>query len=166
LTGVITAGEPHVGAPLTYGNPATKNITYVDVEVTTKNDAKILDATLSSTTAVDLDFELRTMDGIVLDDSGEADANEHVAARVKPNTKYILRVKGFANGPSEFKIISDQYVPEGSPNANVPGTITPGSETESGSGSGSIIAPTGLVKMVLRFTVNPLTRTVTAKIIK
>jgi hypothetical protein len=165
LTGVITAGEPHVGAPLTYGNPATKNITYVDVEVTTKDDAKIIDATLSSATAVDLDFEIRTVDGVVLDDSGEPDANEHVAARVKPNTKYILRVKGFTNGPSEFRIISDQYVPEGSPNANVPGTITPGSETGSGSSTGSI-APTGIVKMVLRFTVNPLTRTVTAKLLQ
>jgi hypothetical protein len=166
LTGVITAGEPHVGSPLTYGNPATKNITYVDMEVTTKDDAKILNATLSSTTAVDLDFELRTVDGVVLDDSGNADANENVAARVKPNTKYILRVKGFTNGPSEFKIISDQYVPEGSPNANVPGTITPGSETESGSSGDGSIAPTGIIKLVLRFTVNPLTRTVTAQIIK
>ena len=132
LTGIITAGEPHVGAPLTYGNPATKNITWVDVEVTTKNDAKLLDATLSSTTAVDLDFELRTVDGVVLDDSGNSDANEHVAARVKGNTKYILRVKGFTNGPSEFKIVSDQYVPEGSPNANVAGTVTPGAEAGSG----------------------------------
>jgi hypothetical protein len=163
LTGIITAGEPNVGAPVTYGNPATKNITWVDVEVTTKSDAKVLDATLSSTTAVDLDFELRTVDGTVLDDSGNSDANEHVAARVKPNTKYILRVKGFTNGPSEFKIISDQYVPEGSPNANVPGTITPGAQTQSGGGTSS---PTAIIKMVLRFTVNPLTRTVTAKIIQ
>jgi hypothetical protein len=164
LTGVITAGEPHAGSPLTYGNPATKNITYVDVEVTTKDDAKLLDATLSSTTAVDLDFELRTVDGVVLDDSGNSDANEHVAARVKGNTKYILRVKGFANGPSEFRIVSDQYVPEGSPNANVPGTVTPGAEA--GSGGGSTTPATGIIKMVLRFTVNPLTRTVTAKIIQ
>jgi hypothetical protein len=162
LTGVITAGEPHVGSPLTYGNPATKNITWVDVEVTTKSDAKILDATLSSTTAVDLDFELRTVDGVILDDSGNADANEHVAARVKGNTKYILRVKGFTNGPSEFRIVSDQYVPEGSPNANVPGTVTPGSDDGSSSGSST----TGIVKMVLRYTVNPLTKTVTVKIIK
>jgi hypothetical protein len=164
LTGIITAGEPNVGAPLTYGNPATKNITWVDVEVTTKNDAKILDATLSSTTAVDLDFELRTVDGTVLDDSGNPDANEHVAARVKPDTKYILRVKGFTNGPSEFKIVSDQYVPEGSPNANVPGTVTPGTQT--GSGGGGTSLPTGVIKMVLRFTVNPLTRTVTSRIIQ
>jgi hypothetical protein len=165
LTGVITAGEPHAGAPQTYGNPLTKNVTYVDVEVTTKSDAKLLDATLSSATAVDLDFELRTVDGTVLDDSGNTDANEHVAARVKGNTKYILRVKGFANGPSEFKIVSDQYVPEGSPNANVPGTITPGTETESGTAT-TAAAPTAIIKMVLRFTVNPLTRTVTAKIIQ
>ncbi|MDT4966016.1 MAG: hypothetical protein QOJ64_753, partial [Acidobacteriota bacterium] len=149
-----------LGSPVTYGNPNTEGITWVDVEVTTKNDAKILDATLSSTTAVDLDFELRTVDGVVLDDSGESNANEHVAARVKPNTKYILRVKGFTNGPSDFKIVSDQYLPEGSPNANVAGTITPGAPGGGGS------SPTGIVKMVLRFTVNPLTKTVVAKIIQ
>ncbi|HUQ31017.1 MAG TPA: M36 family metallopeptidase [Pyrinomonadaceae bacterium] len=166
LTGIITAGEPNVGAPVTYGNPAAKNITYVDVEVTTKDDAKILDATLSSTTAVDLDFELRTVDGTVLDDSGNGDANEHVAARVKPGTKYILRVKGFTNGPSEFKIVSDQYVPVGSPNANVPGTVTPGADSDGGGSTTTGIATTSVIKMVLRFTVNPLTRTVTAKIIQ
>ncbi|MBA2733216.1 MAG: hypothetical protein H0U54_10045 [Acidobacteria bacterium] len=99
----------------------------------------------------------------MLDDSGNSDASEHVAARVKGNTKYILRVKGFANGPSEFRIVSDQYVPEGSPNANVPGTVTHGAEAGSGSGG---TTPTGIIKMAMRFTVNPLTRTVTAKIIQ
>ena len=160
-TGVITAGEVHVGAPLTYGNPTTKDITWVDVEITTKPDAQILDARLSSTTAVDLDFELRSTDGRVLDDSGETNANEHVSSKVKGNTKYILRVKGFLNGPSDFKIISDQYLPQGSPNANIAGTITPGSDTGGGTSS-----PTGIVRMLIRFTVNPLTKSVTAKLLQ
>ena len=163
-TGVIGAGEPHVGFPQTYGNPLTKDITWVDVEITTKPDAHVIDATLSSTTAVDLDFELRTVDGVVLDDSGNTDANEHVTARVKGGLKYILRVKGFTNGPSEFRIVSDQWLTAGSPNANVPGTITPGADggTTTTSGTTSL---TATVQRVVRFTVNPLTRTVTFKLL-
>jgi hypothetical protein len=161
-TGVITAGEPHVGAPLTYGHPLTKDITWVDVEITTKPDAHVIDATLSSTTAVDLDFELRTTDGVVLDSSGEIDANEHVTARVKGGLKYILRVKGFTNGPSEFRIVSDQWLTAGSPNANVPGTITPGAD---GSTAGTSSPTTAVVTRILRFTVDPLTKTVTFKLL-
>ena len=162
-TGVITAGEPHAGAPQTYGNPLTKDVTWVDVEITTKPDAHVIDAKLSSTTAVDLDFELRTVEGVVLDDSGNTDANEHVTARVKGGLKYILRVKGFTNGPSEFRIVSDQWLTAGSPNANVPGTITPGAD--GGTTTGGTATLTSTVRRIVRFTVNPLTRSVTFKLL-
>ncbi|HLL73847.1 MAG TPA: M36 family metallopeptidase, partial [Pyrinomonadaceae bacterium] len=155
-TGVIAAGEPHLGLPQTYGHPLTKDITWVDVEITTKPDAHVIDAKLSSTTAVDLDFELRTADGVVLDDSGNTDANEHVTARVKGGLKYILRVKGFTNGPSEFRIVSDQWLTAGSPNANVPGTITPGAD--GGTATSTNTSVTAVVSRVVRFTVNPLTK--------
>jgi hypothetical protein len=164
-TGVITAGEPHVGSPVTYGNPAAKDITWVDVEITTKPDAQVIDATLSSTTAVDLDFEIRTADGVVLDDSGNSDANEHVTARVKGGLKYILRVKGFTNGPSEFRIVSDQWLTAGSPNANVPGTITPGANGSGTTTTSGVTSLTTTVQRVIRFTVNPLTKTVTFKLL-
>jgi hypothetical protein len=128
-TGVLVGGEP-VGA--TVGDPLFKGITWDDVEVTTKSDALILDATLSALT-VDLDFQLRTVDGQVLASSATATANEHVSSAVQPNTKYILRVIGWASGPTSYTIVSDQLLPKDSPNANA-GTT--------GSGSGSTTSGT------------------------
>ena len=50
--------------------------------------------------------------------SAGSNANEFVNAAVQPNTTYIFRVLGWANGPSTFQIISDQLLPNGSPNEN------------------------------------------------
>lgn len=166
LTGTLLAGDPSgtSGTSLTHGNPTFAGVTYTDVPVTTKSDALILDATLSSSTAVDMDFDLLTADGQLITSSAGATANEHVSSQVTPNTRYLLRVKGFANGPAEFKIVSKQFLPLGSPNENA-GTFTPGSGG-SGSGGGSPLPVLTNVKMLVRFTVNPLLKRVTAQIIK
>lgn len=162
-TGQLLAGEVtgFTGEPaVTYGDPQFKGITWEDIEVMTKSDALILEATLSSATAPDLDFELRTVDGQILDDSGEIDSNEFVTSAVQPNTKYILRVKGFVNAASEFRIVSDQLLPNGSPNENA------GKREVRGSTSGGTGLPiVGVTKMV-RFTVNPLTKKVTFTILQ
>lgn len=157
-TGALVAGEPTSigGASATWGDPLFKGITWDDVEITTKSDAFVLDATLSATT-VDLDFELRTVDGQVLASSASATANERVSSAVKPNTKYILRVLGWASGPTAYTIVSNQLLPQGSPNENA-GTTSPGGS------SSSAAAPTSVIKSI-RFTVNPLTKSVTAKIL-
>lgn len=57
-TGTLVAGEPTAtsGTSATWGDPTLKGITWDDVPVTTKSDALVLDATLSSLTAVDLDL--------------------------------------------------------------------------------------------------------------
>ena len=164
-TGALLAGDPTgtSGEPaLTYGDPAFAGITYADVEVTTKSDALVLDATLSSTTAVDLDFEILTTDGKSLGTSAGATAAERVQTRVEPNTRYILRVKGFANGPAEFKIVSKQLLPENSPNENA-GKFTPGAATTNATATGGAVKPLTTVTRLARFTVNPLTRTVSVK---
>jgi Zn-dependent metalloprotease len=165
-TGTLLAGDPTgtSGEPaLTYGDPAFAGITYVDVEVTTKSDALVLDATLSSTTAVDLDFEILTTDGKSLGTSAGATATERVQTRVDPNTRYILRVKGFANGPAEFKIVSKQLLPEGSPNENA-GKFTPGTSTSGTTATtGGLLKPTAVVTRLVRYTVNPLTKSVSVK---
>ncbi|MCY7346947.1 MAG: M36 family metallopeptidase [Pyrinomonadaceae bacterium] len=153
-TGTLAGGD---ASGTTWGNPATKGITWDDVEVTTKSDALGLDATLSSLTAVDLDFELRTVDGQILARSAGATATERVSATVQPNTIYILRVLGFANGPTTFNIVSDQLLPNGSPNANA-GTQT--------SGGGSTGGGTTSVARLIRFTVNPVTGSVTSQLLQ
>ena len=124
--------------------------------MTTKSDALFLDATLSSATAVDLDFDLIDANGQVLATSAGATAAEFVSSAVQPNTTYILRVKGFANGPSTFNIALKQRLPENSPNANG-GSAGSGSPT-----SGT----TGIVSKMVRFTVNPITKSVTFKFLK
>ena len=157
-SGTLVAGEPTAtsGTSLTWGDPTFKGITWDDIPVTTKSDALYLEAALSSLTAVDLDFELRTIDGVVLAESAGATASEKVSSAVQPNTTYILRVKGFANGPSTFSIACKQFLPAGSPNGN-----------DGGSG-GSTNTPTGgsgILSKLVRFTVNPLTKKVTFQIL-
>jgi hypothetical protein len=156
-TGTLVAGEPTAtaGTSLTWGDPAFKGITWDDIPVTTKSDALYLEAALSSLTAVDLDFELRTTDGVILSDSAGATASERVSSAVQPNTTYILRVKGFANGPSTFSIECRQFLPAGSPNANG----TSGGTTVSTGGT------SGILSKLVRFTVNPLTKKVTFQIL-
>ncbi len=154
-TGTLLAGEPTAtsGASATWGDPAFKGITWDDIPVTTKSDALFLEAALSSATAVDLDFELRTADGQIIAESAGATASEFVSSSVQPNTNYILRVKGFANGPSTFQIVVSQLLPNGSPNGNG-GTTTGGS-------SGPVNLPVNVVETLIRFTVNPITKRVT-----
>ena len=147
-TGTLAAGDPTAtsGASATWGNPMFRGITWDDVPVTTKSDALFLDATLSSATAVDMDFDLPDSNGQPI-----ASSAEHVSASVTPNTTYFLRVKGFANEPATYNIVSKQLLPNGSPNANA------GTQTTGGAPGGTTTGITNLV----RFTVNPLTRSVT-----
>jgi hypothetical protein len=156
-TGTLVGGEPTAtgGTSATWGNPTFKGITWDDILVTTKADALALEGTLSSATAVDMDFELRTVDGQVLSRSAGATATEFVSSSVQPNTTYVFRVLGFANGPSTFQIVSNQLLPQGSPNENG------GTRTVGGSGSTSVSALTNTISGLFRFTVNPLTKKVT-----
>ncbi len=158
-TGTLLAGEPTAtgGTSATWGKPEFKGITWEDVLVTTKSDALALEGQLTSATAVDLDFELRTMSGQVLMRSAGATATEFVSSAVQPNTTYVFRVLGFANGPSTFQIVSNQLLPQGSPNENG-GTRTVG-------GSSTVSATTNVLTRLVRFTVNPLTRTVSIRIL-
>ena len=158
-TGTLLAGDPTAtgAASATWGNPAFKGITWDDIPVTTKSDALVLNATLSSLTAVDLDFEILTADGRSLGTSAGATAAEYISTSVQPNTTYLLRIKGFANGPSQFSIKCDQLLPNGSGNGNG-GTITTG-----GGSTGGSVNP---IAKIVRFTVNPLTRAVTARILQ
>ncbi|HEX8638751.1 MAG TPA: hypothetical protein VF692_11850, partial [Pyrinomonadaceae bacterium] len=162
-TGTLVGGEPTAtgGESATWGKPEFKGITWDDIEITTKSDALVLEATLSSATAVDMDFEILTTDGRSLGTSAGATATEFVSTAVQPNTKYLMRVKGFANGPSTFQIVTNQLLPNNSPNGNA------GTRTSGGGTTTSGTAPrTTIVSRLVRFTVNPLTKTVTAKLLQ
>lgn len=160
-TGTLVAGDPTAtgGASATWGDPAFRGITWEEVQITTKDDAIALEATLSSLAAPDLDFELRTVGGQVLSSSAGATAAEFVSAAVQPNTTYILRVNGFAHGPADFSIVSEQLLPANSPNKNA------GTRTAGGGGLNPGNPPANGVRLV-RFTVNPLTGSVLARILQ
>jgi Zn-dependent metalloprotease len=161
FTGTLVGGDPSGTADpsgsATWGDPTFKGITWQDVPVTTKSDALVLEAALSSATSVDLDFELRTTDGQIIMRSAGETPNEFVSSAVQPNTTYILRVLGYANGPTTFNIATTQLLPNGSPNANG-GTRTVGGSTQTN------VTTKGVTKLV-RFTVNPLTKAITFKLL-
>jgi hypothetical protein len=161
LTGTLLGGDPSGTADpsgsATWGNPTFKGITWQDVPITTKSDALVLEAALSSATSVDLDLELRTTDGQIIMRSAGETPNEFVSTSVTPNTTYILRVLGYANGPTTFNLATTQLLPNGSPNANG-GTRTVG-------GSSQTTATTSIVPKTVRFTINPLTKAITFKLL-
>ncbi|HEV2914721.1 MAG TPA: M36 family metallopeptidase [Pyrinomonadaceae bacterium] len=152
----------------TDADPQFKGVTYVDIPVTTTGDAQLLDAELTSIAAVDYDLELLTGDGKTrLDRSADTEnfAHEHIRAFVQPNTSYIIRIIGFVNVASDYKVVVRQFLPKGSPNANAEDITlnTDGTETTA---SGAIAPVTGAVRKLIRYTVNPLTKTVSARIIQ
>ena len=157
-TGTLLGGDPTgtAGTSATWGDPTFKGITWDDVPVTTKSDASALEAALSSVGAVDMDFELRTTEGQVIMRSAGATANEFVSGQVQPNTTYILRVLGFANGPATYNIAITELVPNGSSNANG-GTRTVG---------GTTTATTTPTSGLFRFTVNPILKKVSVSLLK
>lgn len=158
FTGTLLGGEPTgtAGTSVTWGDPLFKGITWDDVLITTQSDASALEATLTSATSVDLDFELRTTSGQILMRSAGATATEFVSSGVQPNTTYVMRVLGFANGPTTFNIATTQLLPNGSPNENG------GTRTSSGSGIPTATSSvTNTVSGLFRFSVNPITKKIT-----
>jgi hypothetical protein len=160
-TGTLIGGEPAGNGvnATTWGNPTFKGITWDDVLITTKSDAIALEARLTATGAVvDMDFEMRTTDGQVITRSANSTANEFISSAVQPNTTYVLRVLGWANGPSQFQVEATQLLPNGSPNENA-GTRT---------GDTSILtsATTNPIAGLYRFTVNPITRRITFSLLR
>lgn len=154
----------------TDADPAFQGVTYVDIPVTTAADALILDAELTSVAAVDYDLELLTGDGRTrLDRSADTEnfAHEHIRAFVQPNTSYIIRIIGFVNVASDYKVVARQFLPKGSANANSDDIVLNNDGTESSAATGGALPPvTGVVRKLVRFTVSPLTKTVSARIIQ
>jgi hypothetical protein len=162
-TGTLLAGDPSsfvTGDPSpTYGDPTFKGVTWDDVEVITKSDAQFLDVVLSSTLARDMDLDLLDANGNVVAASSGSTADEHIFAAVQPNAHYFLRVKGWANGPADYKLVCEQLLPLGSANANAGTRTIGGNGLSSGSSS-----PTGITKLI-RFTVNPVLKTVSISLL-
>jgi hypothetical protein len=147
FTGVVPIG--------TTGLNLAQGVDHVDVSFTAKPSAVAVSGVLSADLSVagvypDLDFELRDSSGKVLASSGNFGPNETVGSGITGGETYTYRVIGWANGPTTFRIVSEQSVTD---------------PDDAGSGGGAVTA-TGTVTTLLRFTVNPLTGAVGASLLK
>jgi len=115
---------------------------------------------MSSTLARDMDLDLLDANGNVIATSSGSTADEHIFSAVQPNSRYYLRVKGWANGPADYKLVCEKLLPQGSSNANAGTRTIGGGGLSSGATTG-----TGLTKLV-RFSVNPILKTVSISLLK
>jgi len=147
FTGIVPASDT--------GLQVAGGVTYVDVPFTSQAGAVAVTGLLTSpTTGVDLDFELRDSAGRVLSTSGTASSSERVSAAIQGNARYVYRVVGWAGAAQDFRIESTQTL-------RVPKT------SGASAASGGATTPTaGTVTNLVRFTVNPLTRSVTASVLR
>lgn len=162
---LTTATDTYTGTIIvgSGGNNLISGVDYVDVPFVAKEGAVGVQGTLTASpnggAAPDLDFELLDDQGHVLQTSGNLGPDEQVGGAITPGKTYVYRVVGYVTGPWQFTITSQQFI-----NSN---------GTESGSGGNSssssflaavkgISTPAHLV----RFTVNPLTKAVSFKVLK
>lgn len=139
--------EEHTGVILlgAADEALVEGVDYIDIPFTALPSASSVVATLSADAEVvavpDLDFELLDADGNIMDSSGNLGSNEQVGGGIVPGQTYTARVNGWANGPTSYRVVIDQFVSDVQ-DANI---------DESGqSTTGSII-----------FEFNPLTQTIT-----
>lgn len=106
-TGLVAVGTTDI--------EVVEGVDYVDVDFVALGSATTAVATLSADAEAggaypDLDFSMLDSDGNQLAYSGNLGASEQVGSPVVPGETYTLRVKGYANGPTQFTIVLDQTV--------------------------------------------------------
>lgn len=143
-TGTIIAGGVELRGVI-------PGVDYVDVPFVAQQGAFGVTGVMDANTPADLDFELRDDAGHVLDSSGNFLTTETCSAVIVPGRTYIYRVIGYAAGPTQFTIQSTQFFSD---------SITGGGQQFAGS------QQQGVTNVhLVRFTVNPLTNLVTARLL-
>ena len=154
LTGTVVVGS--AGLALVNG------VDYLDIPFVAKENSFGVDGFMdtspsSSGPLPDLDLELRDAQGTVLSSSGNLGPQEFVSGMITPGETYVYRVIGYVNAATQVTISSKQYFPLG---------MGPGEGAGAG-GASTPLLPTvkgSTALRVLRFTVNPLTKTVSIKL--
>lgn len=126
-------------------------VDYVDVPFVAQPGAFGVTGVMTTGIPADLDFELRDSNGNVLDSSGNFLEAESCSTVIVPGRTYIYRVIGYVGAATPFTITSTQFF---SDSITSSGSSFTGSQTQG-------IANVRLV----RFTVNPLTRAVSVKLL-
>ena len=145
--GIVPAGD--TGLQLIPG------VSFVDVPFTSQEGAFGVIGEMTSSLGIDMDLELLDSAGRVLNSSLNGDANERVVAPIEPNRSYTYRVIGWAGVAQDFSIQSTQSL-----------VVHQTSTTGTGGGGGGLTLPSsGTVTTLVRFTINPITRTVTVQLV-
>ncbi|MDX6386068.1 MAG: hypothetical protein QOK48_3641 [Blastocatellia bacterium] len=149
LTGLLVVGG--AGVQLIDG------VDYVDVPFVAKANSFGVDGALDASPASlgalpDMDLQLLDDQDHVLSSSGNLGPKEFVSAALTAGKTYRYRVVGYVSGPTQFNISSKQYFPSG---------MGPDSSgTNSGSSSFLPSIQGAKTLKLVRFSVNPLTKTV------
>jgi hypothetical protein len=130
---------------------AVNGVDYVDVPFVAQPGAFGVTGVMTTGIPADLDFELRDANGNVLDSSGNFIADESCSGVIVPGNTYVYRVIGYVGAATPFTITSTQYFSD---------SITSGGSSFTGTQTQGITN----VRLV-RFTVNPLTRAVSVKLL-
>jgi hypothetical protein len=130
---------------------AVSGVDYVDVPFVAKPGAFGVTGVMTTGIPADLDFELRDSNGNVLDSSGNFAADESCSAVIVPGNTYVYRVIGYVGVATPFTITSTQFFSD---------SITSGGSSFTGTQTQGIAN----VRRV-RFTVNPLTRAVSFRLL-
>jgi len=138
---------------------------YVDVPFVAPAHSFGVDATLdaspvSAGALPDMDFQLLDDQDHVLATSGNLGPKESLSGAINRGRTYRYRVVGYASGPTQFTINSKVYYPTGQ-----------GPAGAAGGGGGAVSVPflpairgVRATRMV-RFTVNPITKSVTFQLL-
>jgi hypothetical protein len=151
VSGVVVAGSG--------GLHAVNGVDYTDISFVAKPNSFGVDGEMdtfpvSAGALPDLDLQLLDDEGHVLSTSGNLGPHEFVSGAITPGKTYRYRVIGFANGPTQVNITSKQYFPAG---------MAPGGSSTPPSPLPPL--PGVMATRMLQFTANPLTRTVTVKLL-
>ena len=150
-------GTVLIGTVEVKGDPtksvSTSGVNYVDVPFTALPGAFGVTGVLTFTGA-DLDMELRDDAGHVLDSSGNPPLDsETCSATLIPGKTYYYRVYGYVAAATQFQIQSTQYFSD---------SITTSGSSSQFSGTQS----SGVMSVhVVRFSINPLTKAVTTRLL-
>ncbi len=148
VSGVVAGGSG--------GQALVAGVDYVDIPFVAKPNSFGVDGEMntfpvSAGALPDLDLQLLDDEGHVLSTSGNLGPHEFVSGAITPGKTYRYRVTGFVNGPTQVNIQSKQYFPAG---------MAPSGASSSGSGTQLPTIGGSTPLQLLRFSVNPLTKTV------
>ena len=128
--------EEHTGVVLigAADEALVDGVDYVDIPFTALPSASSVVATLSADVEVvavpDLDFELLDAEGNIMASSGNLGSNEQVGGGIVPGETYRVRVNGWANGPTSYRVVIDQFVSDiNDANVDQNGNATTGTVT-------------------------------------